>query len=278
MTIPPLVKVLAQSNAVSLETDQKLVNIPLLADSTGALFVSLVGGGGQSGGGLGSITMDSDANFSEFTNGLPTASGMYGYSDAAAGWIRVRTLTPSDVLANPALDDSLSATSFNMAYSDNLAKWIRIRALTPTDALRNPSFDSALSEVSFNMVYSGGASWNRTRGANVFKTVIASASGSTAVWTPTAGKSFNLMGYTLSASGTTGSAGTTTVQLTDGATVIKNHLISFASGTAVGDTQIGVSLGSLGQLSAAVNNVLNINLSGPITSGGVAVNVWGTEE
>jgi hypothetical protein len=126
-----------------------------------------------------------------------------------------------------------------------------------------------------------GASFDRIRVANIFKTVTATASGATNVWTPTAGKKFRLMGYTISCAGTLAATGVQTLQLLDNATVIKNHAANMIQTTTVsisgGDTQIGADLGN-GQLSAAANNVLKISLGTAMATGEVAVNAWGTEE
>jgi hypothetical protein len=126
-----------------------------------------------------------------------------------------------------------------------------------------------------------GASFDRIRVANVFKTVVATAAGSTVVWTPTAGKSFRLMGYTISVAGTLAATGVQALQFLDGATAIKNYFADVIQTPTVsisgGDTQIGADLGQ-GQLSAAVNNVLSISLGSAMVTGGVAVNAWGTEE
>ena len=121
-----------------------------------------------------------------------------------------------------------------------------------------------------------GLGWDRIRVANVFHTVLATAAGTTAVWTPTAGKLFRLMGYTLSIAGTLAATGVQTIQLLDAAAIIKQHNAAVAT-PIVGDTQIGVDLGN-GQLSAFANNVLYVSLGTAMASGSVAVNVWGTEE
>lgn len=124
-----------------------------------------------------------------------------------------------------------------------------------------------------------GASWDRIRSANVFKSVLATASGNTTVWTPTAGKKFRLMGYTLSIAGTLAATGVELLKLTDAAagTVIAQHQATITITTPTGDTQIGADLGN-GFLSGAVNNALVVNLSATISGGGAVVNAWGTEE
>lgn len=126
-----------------------------------------------------------------------------------------------------------------------------------------------------------GASYDRVRIANVFHTALVTAAGTTAVWTPTAGTKFRLMGYSIDIAGTAAATGVQAIELLDGATVIKNHLAvvlqTFAATTAIQGVTISVNCGQ-GQLSAAANNVLNIHTSEAMVSGGVAINVWGTEE
>jgi hypothetical protein len=121
-----------------------------------------------------------------------------------------------------------------------------------------------------------GASWDRLRIANTFKTVNVTAAGSTAVWTPGAGNFFRLMGYTISVSGTVAAAGEQVIELLDGAaTVISQHNATVQV-VITGDTQIGADLGQ-GYLSVAAANVLNVHLGTAMATGSVAVNVWGTQ-
>jgi hypothetical protein len=126
-----------------------------------------------------------------------------------------------------------------------------------------------------------GASFDRVRLANISYTVIATASGATAVWTPAAGKRFRLLGYTIDVAGTLAATGVQTIELQDNATTFKNHLGHVIETTTAsisgGADHMGADLGQ-GYLSTAVNNVLNINLSTTMATGGVAINVWGTEE
>jgi hypothetical protein len=142
------------------------------------------------------------------------------------------------------------------------------------DAVSGAQFGLAVASFAYGW---DGAAWDRARIATIFKTVIATAAGNTAVWTPAAGKQFRLMGYSISIAGTLAATGVLTVELVDQATVIKNHVATVAQTTPTGDTQIGIDLGQ-GQLSAAANNILQVNLSVAMATGGVAVNAWGTEE
>lgn len=170
---------------------------------------------------------------------------------------------------------ALLAASFAYGYNSVEVGWDRLQSgAANADALAPVATGNLLSIA--QLFGWDGAAFDRMRLANIFHTVVATALGSTAVWTPTAGKKFRLMGYTISVSGTLAAAGTQTIELLDSATVIKNHLATLQT-TVTGDSQMGADLGQ-GQLSAAANNVLNVNLSTVMASGGVAVNVWGTEE
>lgn len=127
----------------------------------------------------------------------------------------------------------------------------------------------------FNYGYNG-ATWDRARVANIFKSVSATASGSTAVWTPAAGKKFRLMGYSISVAGTLAVLGADVLNLLDSATVIFRHVVAIGA-TVSGDSQIAASLGQ-GYLSAVADQVLNINIGTALLTGAVTVNAWGTEE
>ena len=146
-----------------------------------------------------------------------------------------------------------------------------------------PNLNGVLFDVAHLRGWNG-TGWDRIRVANVFKSVLATAAGNTVVWTPTVGKKFRLMGYTLSVAGTLAATGVELMKLTDGVagTTIAQHQAAMIQTTTVsisgGDTQIGAALGN-GYLSGAINTALQVNLSTAITGGGgCVVNAWGTEE
>lgn len=125
-----------------------------------------------------------------------------------------------------------------------------------------------------------GASWDRVRVANVFKTVAATALGNTAVWTPASGKKFRLMGGLITIAGTAAAISVEVVQLTDGAagTVIVDAAGVVPTALASGQTVvIPFTLGQ-GYLSGAANTVLEANLGTAMASGAVYVSIHGTEE
>lgn len=134
-----------------------------------------------------------------------------------------------------------------------------------------------LNVNSFAYVWNG-ATWDRVRGATIYKTVIATAAGETTVWDPAGGKKIRLMGYTISVAGTLAATGVQTIQLLDGngGTVIKNHVATVTATTPTGDSQMGADLGN-GQLLTTDAN-LRVKLGTAMDTGSVTVNAWGTEE
>ena len=132
---------------------------------------------------------------------------------------------------------------------------------------------------------STGASafYHRTPGK--FKSAVATASGNTAVWTPTTGKKFRLMRFmlVLTDEAAQGVAGDITVKFQDATTDIGISLPVYVPAAAIGSpigeawTSGWIDLGN-GILSAAANNVLNINLSAALTGGTFGVLTAGTEE
>ena len=124
----------------------------------------------------------------------------------------------------------------------------------------------------------------RVQGATptVFKTATATASGNTALWTPTSGKKFNLMGLIVSIPNDVATSGGADIDVTfqDGSTDMGIGFTFFAPSAA--GTTAGLAGGftqqfGAGKLSATANNVLNVNLSAALTAGKVRVTAYGTE-
>lgn len=137
---------------------------------------------------------------------------------------------------------------------------------------------NGIATGSANLGYNG-ATWDRVRAASVFKSAAVTASGNTAVWTPAAGKKFRLLAWRLSVAGTLAADGTQIIQLRDGTTtVIARAGANVAAALPANDSQIGEDYGLKGQLSAAANNVLNLNLGTAMATGAVYIDAWGTEE
>lgn len=143
--------------------------------------------------------------------------------------------------------------------------------------------NSGLLAISYTMV-ENGATMDMQRTPRVFKTVSATASGNTALWTPTTGKKFRLMRLLFDLTSNAGRAagGVVTFSLQDNTTDIGVTFDVFVPTTAVttgfgGYTSGWIDLGN-GVLSTAANNVLNLNLSAALTSGVCRVSCCGTEE
>lgn len=148
-----------------------------------------------------------------------------------------------------------------------------------------------LSSTGANLFYRQAPFWQN--GANLvlartpgtFQTAQALAAGNTALWTPAAGKKFRLMRYlvTVTDDATRAAPGVLTVSLFDAAAGATGQAHDvYVPAVALVNTgalyQSGwIDLGN-GFLSAAVNNVLNINLSAALVTGNVRVIACGTEE
>jgi hypothetical protein len=124
----------------------------------------------------------------------------------------------------------------------------------------------------------------RLRTCAVFKTASATASGNTALWTPTSGKKFRLLRYIVEVTqnAAQSSAGVLTIAMQDGTSDIAQTHSVFVPGTAgttfgSGFTTHWVDV-SNGILSSTANNVLNVNLSAALSAGVVRVTACGTEE
>jgi hypothetical protein len=128
-----------------------------------------------------------------------------------------------------------------------------------------------------------GTNWDRARTPNTFKTATATASGNTALWTPTSGKKFRLMGYAIYVPGDVATTGGGEIDVTfqDSSTGLGFGFTFFApaaSTSTAGATHSGFVVLGNGILSSAANNVLNVNLSAALSSGKIRVTVLGTEE
>jgi hypothetical protein len=143
--------------------------------------------------------------------------------------------------------------------------------------------NAGMQGIALGMLWNG-ASWDRSRTPSTFKTVEATSSGDTAVWTPTSTKKFRLMGYSIevTADAATSGGADLAIVLRDNSTALGCGVTVFipnaGATTMAGAYNSGQrSLGN-GKLSAAADQVLNVNLAAALTAGKVRVNVWGTEE
>lgn len=163
---------------------------------------------------------------------------------------------------------------------------LQVVGATQSSDLNNPVPTGTLETASYNYKFYGGTTnqWVRTRVANIIKTSTATASGDTAVWTPTSGLKFRVMKYQIDVTADAATSGGADIDivLRDSSTAIGTGgsvYVPAVAGTAFGN---GYSTGwrdlGNGYISTAANNVLNVNLSAALTSGKVRVNIAGTEE
>jgi hypothetical protein len=124
---------------------------------------------------------------------------------------------------------------------------------------------------------------------DVFKSVQATNTGDTALWTPATGKKFRLMKLIVMVppNCTLAARGVLTIKLRDGTTDMNITHDVFLGQTAPVETASSIPTDLLqsglidlgpGLISAAVNNVLNVNLSSALAAGNVRVTAMGTEE
>ena len=143
---------------------------------------------------------------------------------------------------------------------------------------------STLLGVASSLYNAGSGSYDRQRTPTIFKTAQATASGNTALWTPAGGKKFRLMRFKVQVTDNSATSGGAVISIglqdstTDLALTHDVWLPSAGLTGAINGWDSGwIDLGN-GKLSAAANNVLNINLSAALSAGNVRVTCCGTEE
>jgi len=124
--------------------------------------------------------------------------------------------------------------------------------------------------------------WDSQYRVTEFHSATATASGNTAVWSPSSAR-FRLMcvGIDVTANASLAAAGVLTIQLEDGSSAISGFIWSVylpnAAGTLEGDVfHEPVSCFNNGYPSSTVSNVLNVNLSSALTTGNVTIRAYGT--
>lgn len=184
-------------------------------------------------------------------------------------------VTPQALLSP--LNPVLGVASLNYVWDaadTSFSRWFGLSDSEDNSALVVPGLGGIVNRnQGFN-----GATYDRIRAANTFKTTAATALGESTVWTPAVGKKFRIMGGTISVCGTLAALAVQTIQLLDGTGgAIIAQFNAAVGATVSGDTQIPFSFEN-GFLSAAANNALIVKLGTAMASGSVAVNTFGTEE
>ena len=143
---------------------------------------------------------------------------------------------------------------------------------------------TSLFTIANQYVSTGSTTRDAARTPTTFKTATATASGDTALWTPTSGKKFRLMRFRIEVTGDAATSGGAVIDVllrdSTTATGIGFSVFVPATGVTTSEGVLGTGWIDLGNgiLSAAANNVLNINLSAALSAGKVRVVCCGTEE
>lgn len=138
----------------------------------------------------------------------------------------------------------------------------------------------ACLQLGYNPIALG---WDRLRTCTTFKTVTATASGDTALWTPATGHKFRLMRFRIEVTADAATAGGAEIDivLRDSTTALAAAMSLFvpaAGGTTIGNISTGWIDWANGYVSTTNNNALNVNLSAALSAGKVRVIAAGTEE
>jgi hypothetical protein len=184
-----------------------------------------------------------------------------------------------NVGSNSATGSTIPANAFYIAARDGSGN---LAGLGTSQLIGDAS--TGVASLSVGQLLYNGTNWDRIRIPNTFKTATATASGDTAVWTPAGGKKFRLMRYQIqvTADAAQASGGDIDIILRDASTGLAASFSVYVPGTAgttFGNTASTgwIDLGN-GILSAAANNVLNVNLGAALTAGKIRVVACGTEE
>lgn len=144
---------------------------------------------------------------------------------------------------------------------------------------------SALALLGLSLAMPAGTAMASSPGYyDHFYTITATASGNTAIWTPSTGMHFRVMGYFFQITGqsTVSLGGVLHASLYDGASTPMPFAGSFylpalAVNLFGSETTPAVDLG-IGLISAAADNVLYLHLDKTLATGEIRVSVWGVEE
>lgn len=151
---------------------------------------------------------------------------------------------------------------------------------TPADGDNPATAEMGALQMVWNPAEGG---WDRLRTPTTWNVVEEiQAANQTTIWNPGA-KSFRMLGGLVFISGSSARAvgSQTGIQLQDGGVTFWaiHPMIPGGAGTTMGlDVSVPISFPGNGYLSTAPGNLLSVNLGAAFTSGGVTVNVWGTQE
>ena len=219
-------------------------------------------------------------------NNLPSNTGLVSNSNES---LTIGQFAPLTLASNGDLNVSGAVASFSNSagQSSGLDNVVNGSVFVTNASAVAPL---AVGQEMYGGAFTGAASatlqgWSRARTPTVFRTVSATASGNTAVWTPGSGNKFRLLKLFVEVTDNASLAagGVLTIDIQDSSTTTNITFSVFVPTTAVttviGDgAEIQLDLGQFGILSAAANNVLNVNLSSALASGVCRIIAMGTEE
>ena len=215
---------------------------------------------------------------------LTTASGLFTANVAGYKQVRARISTygsgsvtvtgHASLASNPQRLQTVSL----MGATGTAVNSVAVNA----DGITNNT--TPIEAATFPLLYVGASVSDRQRTPNIYKTATATASGNTALWTPTSGKKFRLMRFKVdvTANASLAAGAIFTVGLQDATSDLGVSSDIYVPTTAVttgmgGWTSGWIDLGN-GKLSSVANNVLNVNLSAALATGDVRVTACGIEE
>ncbi len=140
-----------------------------------------------------------------------------------------------------------------------------------------------LGSISVTQQIFNGATWDRLRTPNTFKSVAFTSVAATNIWTPAAGKKFRLMRYKIkiTANALQAVAGVITVQFNDSASamaITEDFFVPTVAGAVLAEDDTPWIDLSNGILSTVANNILTMTLNTALTGGNFKILVAGTEE
>ncbi len=222
---------------------------------------------------------------------------------SCAGWyqfrVRLSTVISGSATVNVGIIPVAAPTSVSVQSAGIL--YVKSHNSTSVPADNNASSMSfenfnnttnplLIANEKYGGAFSGAADaarqgWSKVRIPTVFKTVQATASGNTAVWTPGTGNKFRILKVMVQVTDNASLAAgaVLTVSFQDNTTAMPIAFDIFVPTTAVTTTAGAaftqeLDLGEFGILSAAANQAFNVNLSAALATGNVRVIAMGTEE